>query len=116
MLRVSRDILIINDMGVLFGSGIKLNIHMVPIDNHHLSDINFQVEVYTNQGPNKVVVDKKEAFRIDNDNYIVCIDTLELGYGEMMLTLWADIPDADFPSGIRREGKTIKTNIIIDRR
>lgn len=103
-------------MSILFGSGLKLNIHMAPIDNHHLNDIDFQVEVYTSQGQNKLVIDKKEAFRIDNDNYIVCIDTLEIGYGELMVTLWADIPDSDFQSGVRREGKTIRTNIIIDRR
>lgn len=96
------------------GTGIKLLVGMTPIDGSHLEDVDFKVEVFSSsRGGNKVVVPKEEALRMDEDHYIICVDSAMVGYGDYYITLWAYIPDADFPDGVRPEGKTIKTNVTI---
>lgn len=103
-------------MASVLGTAIKFNVGMTPIDGFHLANVDFVIEVFSSNGGKKIAIPKTETLRVDDDNYLVMVDSKEVGSGDYYLTLWVDIPDTDFPSGIRKEGKTIKTNVTIEKR
>lgn len=98
------------------GTKFKLNINMSPIDGYHLADVEWNALIFTEQGLKSLAVDKKEAIYIDDDNYVVCVDTSLVGAGEYYVTLTAYIPDTDFDDGIRPEKRTRYTRVTIDPR
>lgn len=101
---------------VEIGTGLKFNVSMNPIDGYHLANVDFKVEVFSSMGGKTMSIPKSNAMRMDDDNYIICVDSAEIGLGKYYLTLFAYIPDADFPSGIRAEGATIETDVVVTRR
>lgn len=96
------------------GTELKINVHLDRLDGYRMSDIDFSCEfyVYTNR---KVSVSKEQMIKVDDDNYIACVDSTQLGVGKIMCRVTANIPDADFDDGIRKEVDTADTNIIITR-
>lgn len=96
------------------GTEFKINVHVEPIDGLHMSDYDFTCRfyIYTNRNVN---ISKSEMIRVDDDNYIACIDSSKLGVGTIMMRITAQIPDADFPDGLRTEIETISTGLIINR-
>lgn len=64
--------------------------------------------------PEKTISCKKdELIRIDQDNYIILIDTVALGVGTIRAKIIAEIPDSDFGDRVRTEVKIINTGISI---
>lgn len=53
--------------------------------------------------------------KVDDDNYIACIDSGQLGAGLVMMRITARIPDADFPDGLRTEVETVSTEVRISK-
>lgn len=53
--------------------------------------------------------------KVDDDNYIACFDSTQLGVGKIMCRVTAYIPDADFEDGLRKEIETVETNVTITR-
>lgn len=107
------------------GTGFKLNINMTPIDGFHMSDVDWECLVFTEagfnsmvlmEGNNSMVIKKSDAVKVDNDNYLICIDTAICGAGRYYITLTAYIPDRDFADGYRPERKTAYSGVIIDMR
>lgn len=96
------------------GTEFKLNINMIPIDGKHLSDVDWKVEVFTENGHKRVTVEKKDAIKVDSDNYLIRIDSAVCGAGKYYVTLTAYIPDTDFPDGFRTERRTGFTGVTID--
>ena len=97
---------------IVKGTTFKLNLHMEPMDGHHLSDISFFVDVYVGAG--KLTITKEQARRVDQDNYIIVVDSTELtDVGACMLTLTAYIPDTDCSGGVRKEIAKIPTGVRI---
>jgi hypothetical protein len=96
------------------GSEIKINLHVEPMGNIHLRDYDFNVRVYTN-AKNGVNVEKQDMIEVDEDNYIILVDTAKLSRGKVYLTFNADIPDSDFDDGLRHEVSIVETNIQIVR-
>lgn len=96
------------------GTEFKINVHVEPIDGLHMSDYDFTCRfyIYTNRN---VEISKSEMIRVDDDNYIACIDSSKLGVGTIMMRIIAQIPDADFPDGLRTEIETISTGLVISR-
>lgn len=96
------------------GTEFKINVHVEPIDGLHMSDYDFtcRFHIYTNRN---VEISKSEMIRVDDDNYIACIDSSKLGVGTIMMRIIAQIPDADFPDGLRTEIETISTGLVISR-
>lgn len=96
------------------GTKFKINIHVEPIDGLHMSDYDFTCRfyIYTNC---YVEMDKNKMIRVDDDNYIACIDSSKLGVGTIMMRIIAQIPDADFPDALRTEIETISTGLVISR-
>lgn len=98
------------------GTGIKININMTPIGGFHLSNVDWKATVSSSTGFRTVTVDKQDAVRVDDDNYVICVDTAAVGSGKYYITLIVDLPDADFKGGLRREIKTVFTGIKINAR
>lgn len=96
------------------GTEFKLNINMTPCDGFHMEDVDFSVEVFTEIGFKKAVIEKADAVKVDADNYLVCVDSAVCGAGRYYARLTAHIPDADFPNGFRTERKTAFTGVTID--
>lgn len=94
----------------------KLNVWMDAIDGFHLSDVEFEVEVYTENSQKIIRFPKSDAIKIDDDNYKVMVDSSVCGAGRYWMTLIAYIPDTDFEDGIRIEAKTTFTGVTIDAR
>lgn len=97
---------------VFLGTELKLNINIEPIGNVTMDDYDFEVEIYCSS---KKVVDitKKEAIRVDSNNYIILIDTNVVGAGDLKCKVIAHIPDGDFEDGLRTEISIIDTGINI---
>lgn len=95
-----------------FGTEIKLNIHIEPIGSMCMDDYEFEVETYCS--PKKTIVTKKsEAIRVDENNYVVLVDTAIVGAGDLKCKVTAQLPDADFPDMLRTEVVAIDTGINI---
>lgn len=94
----------------------KLNAWMEPIDGFHLSDVDFEVEVFVENSPKLIRFHKSEAIKIDEDNYKVMVDSSVCGAGRYWMTIIAYIPDPDFKDGIRDEARTTFTGVTIDAR
>lgn len=97
---------------VFLGTELKLNINIEPIGDVTTDDYDFEVEIYCSS---KKVVDitKKEAIRVDSNNYIILIDTNVVGAGDLKCKVIAHIPDSDFADGLRTEISIIDTGINI---
>ena len=92
----------------------KLNIHLKEIDGFSMEDYNFDVEVFVFENKRKKYT-KSEMKRVDKDNYLLPMtyeDALPLGKGRLNFLINAEIPDADFPDGIRHEPVLICTEIM----
>jgi hypothetical protein len=97
---------------VELGTELKLNIHIAPLDGMTLDSYDYTTEVYCT--PNqRIVVAKKDTIRVDNENYIVRVDTNIIGVGRLVCRIIAQIPDGDFTDGYRTEVVALSTNINI---
>ena len=96
------------------GTELKINVHVEPIDGFHMSDYDFTCRfyIYTNR---YVEMKKSEMIKVDEDNYMGCIDSSKLGTGNIMMRITAQIPDTDFPDGLRTEIETISTEVRISK-
>lgn len=102
----------VNKDSVFLGTELKLNIHIDPIGSITMEDYDFEVEVYCSSAFS-VKVPKEKAIKVDKDNYIILIDTTELGTGKVKLKITAYIPDEDFSDHLRTEVTYVNTNISI---
>lgn len=97
---------------IFLGTELKLNIHIEPIDSFTMDNYNFHIDVFVS--PKKVVsIPKSDSVRIDENNYIVLVDTSEVGAGDIIAKVVAEIPDSDFKDGLRTEVVQIQTGITV---
>lgn len=96
------------------GTELKINVHLNRLDGYKMSDIDFACDfyVYTNR---RITVKKDAMVKVDDDNYVACVDSTKLGIGKVMCRVTAYIPDADFEDGLRKEVETVETNVTITR-
>ena len=96
------------------GTELKINVRIDRLDGYKMSDIDFTCDffIYTNR---KITVKKDSMIKVDDDNYIACFDSSQLGVGKIMCRVTAFIPDADFKDGVRKEIETVETNVTITR-
>lgn len=77
-----------------------------------MDDYDFEVEVYCSV-KKAIIIKKKEAIRVDGNNYIICFNTDDIGAGDLKLKITAHIPDSDFNDGLRTEVLGLDTGINI---
>jgi hypothetical protein len=101
-----------NNNVVSLGSQIVLNVCIEPIDGVTAKDYDFKVLVYCT--PKRPVVNsKEELFTVDDNNYLMLVDTEDIGIGVITCKVEAMLPDGRFPNGVRREIKVINTGLNI---
>lgn len=97
---------------VFKGSDLKLNIHIEPLGGLTMDDYEWYVECYcSDETPIKITKDK--ARRVDDSNFIITLNTQQLGIGPLQCIITAHIPDEDFDDKLRTEISRINTNINI---
>lgn len=102
----------INNDTVISGTEIKMNVHIDPLGHLHMSDYDFECKFYI-FAKKAVIITKADMVKLDDDNYLVLVDTTDLGIGKLHLTLTAQIPDADFRNTMRREIACVDTGITV---
>lgn len=104
--------MIMNENVIGLGSEIKLNLNIEPVGGYTMDDYGFVAEVYC-KAKKSVIIEKQQAIRIDANNYLLPVDTQEVGHGYINCKVSAQIPDKDFADGFRAEVVFIETNIEI---
>lgn len=97
---------------IFLGTELKLNVSIQPIGEITMDDYDFIVELYCSP-KNSIIVEKKDAIRVDSNNYIVLVDSMVLGAGNIKCKVTSYIPDSDFDDGYRTEVVGIDTKINI---
>lgn len=98
---------------VFYGTELKLNINIEPIDGMTMDDYDFFIEVFGQWTKENIKIRKGEAIRIDENNYVVRLDTTKLGLGGLSCKVTAYLPDDDFEDGLRTEVVCIDTGITV---
>lgn len=94
------------------GSQIKILIAASLPDNLTLFDVDFDVAVYNDDKKDQQKKYKKtECILTDEYDYVVLVDSDDLGVGTYMVKLTVYIPDTDFPDGRRKEVIRINPNV-----
>ena len=97
------------------GSGLTINVTAGLPSGLHLEDVNFTCEFYSSTRVSSKVktinLSKEQMIKVDADNYIAVLDSKILGSGTVMLKLSVDIPDDNFPEGIRPEVVRFSTGV-----
>lgn len=102
----------IKNESLFVGTELKLNINIEPIGEVTMEDYDFEVEVYCSS-KRPVMATKKDMIRVDSNNYVVLVDTNEVGAGDLKCKVTAQVPDGDFPDLLRTEVVCIDTGINI---
>ena len=98
------------------GTEFKVNVNMTPIDGYHLADVEWEALVFAKTSYKTLTIPKKDAIMVDEDNYIICVDSNICGAGTYYVTLTAFIPDTDFADGYRTEKRTALAGVTVDAR
>lgn len=85
------------------GTELKINVHIEPIGDLHMSDYDFSVRFYTKSGSPTISITKNEMVKVDDDNYIAFVDTSGMTAGVVQMVVKALIDDADSADGYRTE-------------
>lgn len=92
-----------------------LNMYMAPNSGYHLSQLDFEIVLSTDNGSGRLqTILKKECNKVDDDNYTYYPDTDMLGRGRYSAKLIVRIPDQASPKGYRRLSDEVETDLIID--
>lgn len=102
----------IKNESLFVGTELKLNINIEPIGEVTMEDYDFEVEVYCSS-KKTIIIPKKDAIKVDSNNYIVLVDTNIVGAGELKCKITAHVPDGDFADGERTEVVICTTGITI---
>ena len=94
------------------GTELKLNINIEPMGELTMDDYDFMVEIYTSLKRIQEI-HKSDTIRIDENNYVACVDSEALGHGLVKVRVTAYIPDNDFEDGVRTEVVYLNTDITI---
>lgn len=96
---------------VEIGTELKLNLNIDPVGAFTMDSYDWEAEVFC--CGEALHIDKSEAIRVDDSNYMLLIDTNKTGAGTLKCKVTARIPDSDFPDMCRTEVNTINTGVEI---
>lgn len=100
------------DITTIIGTEEKFNLYIAPLSDLHAADYDFSVKAYSNKRA-RLIIPKSECLLVDNDNFIVRVDTSAIGLGRITLEVTAYVPDNDFPDGLRTEIARYVTNTTV---
>lgn len=96
---------------VEIGTELKINLNIDPVGAFTMDSYDWEAEVFS--CGEALHIDKSEAIRVDDSNYMLLIDTNKTGAGTLKCKVTARIPDSDFPDMYRTEVNTINTGVEI---
>lgn len=96
------------------GTELKLNVNIQPIGGVSMSAFDFIIEAYCNPQRGQIIT-KDDAIKVDNDNYIIVVNSEMVGTGDLKLRISATVPDGDMSDALRTEVTCIETNVRIIR-
>ena len=106
------DSVIANIQKVTLGSDVKIAFSAELPNNLTMKDVPFSVTVYNaDDKKREVIANKDDCIIIDDNEYVVLVNTDELGVGLYMLKVTFEIPDTDYPTGYFRQVVRINPNI-----
>lgn len=98
----------------VLGSQIKIAFSSELPDDLTMKDVDFTVEVRNySQNNVKVTAEKSECIIINDNEYVVLVDTEQTGVGILQLRVTYQIPDTDYTSGYRREVVNINPHVTV---
>jgi hypothetical protein len=100
------------ETNVFLGTQLKLNLSIEPIGTLTMDDFDFSVELYCS-AKRVFTVSKDKTLRVDENNYLILVDSEVLGQGELKCKVIAYVPDEDFDDSIRTEVLMFDTGIRI---
>lgn len=98
---------------IIRGAEIKFKLNIAPMNGFRMSSYDFHVTAYCKDTKQKLEITKDECTMDDEDTYIVPVDTSALGLGELMLDVYADVPDDIFPDELRTDIARLETHLEI---
>jgi hypothetical protein len=99
---------------VTLGSDAKISFTADLPDGLLLKDIGFTLKVINADTNHQADYTKDDCIMVgDGADYVVLVDTEEMGIGTLMLRLTVHIPDSDYPIGTRKEVINIDPRIRI---
>lgn len=103
------------NIDVIIGTEIKLNLHIDPIGDTHMTDYQWSATIYTNSVESGITMQRDDCLNdvvlTGKDNYIIPIDTSNLEPGIIKIKVIAYIPDEDFEDKLRTEIQIVTTNV-----
>lgn len=97
---------------IFLGTEFKLNVNIEPIGGVTMDNYEFKIEAYCSSKKN-VIIEKKDTIRIDESNYVIRLNSEDLGVGDLKCKITAHIPDADFDDNFRTEVVIMDTGLTI---
>lgn len=96
------------------GSDVKIIVAAKLPDDLKLSDVDFSVKVYNvSQIDKEKVYPKGVCIETGDGDYVVLVDSDDIGIGVYMVRLTVQIPDTDYPSGFRKEVVKIDPHVMV---
>lgn len=81
---------------------VPMNISLNKFGTFSMAQYDFTIYAYCTSSK-VVVINKSEALRIDDDNYMFWVDTAQTGCGKLRFAVKALIPDTNLPEMVRPE-------------
>jgi hypothetical protein len=101
-------------MGKIFqGTELKMSLRIEPFGQITMKDYMFRVELISGTLKKQSIIIEKDKMIPEDDVYLICFSTAELGIGRLKCRVTAEIPDAHFEDGFRTEISEIDTGIDI---
>ena len=98
----------------IVGSDVKILVAAELPDDLTLPDVDFTVTVYNvSQIDKEKVYPKADCIETGDGDYVVLVDSNDLGIGVYMVRLTVQIPDTDYPSGFRKEVVKINPHVMV---
>ena len=96
------------------GSQIKILVDAELPEDLKMEDVDFTVLVYNQDAKDKQrIYDKSECILTQDGDYVVLVDSDELGIGTYLMKVTFEIPDIDYQSGTRKEILNINPNVLV---
>ena len=96
------------------GSDVKIIVAADLPNDLTMADVDFTVKVYNVSAIDKEKVYPKEScIETGDGDYVVLVDSDDLGIGVYMVRLTVQIPDTDYPSGYRKEVVKINPHVMV---
>lgn len=102
------------DEEYVVGSDIKILVSADLPDGLAMQDVDFTVVVYNcDLKERQNTYQKADCILTTDGEYLVLVDSTELGIGRYLCRLTVQIPDTDYPTGYRKEVVKINPHVIV---